>query len=77
MVKTNTIIYDTALKSLEIECDKLNYKIDNDIYYLECCNILGLYENELNALKREYYFNKIQSALQYLLKNLHCIKKIM
>lgn len=77
MVKTNTAIYDIALKSLEMECDKNNYKIDNDIYFLECCSVLTLYEFETDTLKRKYYFNKMHNALQYLLKNLHCIKKIM
>lgn len=77
MIKTNIVIYDGALKSLEIECDKLNYKIDDDTYYLECCFALSLYENEANTLKRKYYFNKMHSALQYLLKNLYQVKKII
>ena len=77
MIKTNIVIYDTALKVLEIECDKLNYKIDNDIYFLECCYALSLYENETDALRQKYYINKMYSALQYLLKNLHYIKKVM
>lgn len=77
MKKINIRYFDNMLKLLELECDKFNYEIDNNVYYLELCSVLTLYENEVNTLKCNYYINKLNNALQYLLKDLHYIKKVV
>ena len=41
---------DKLLKELEFKADKANYKIDNDIFYIECCSIITDAEFKHNSL---------------------------